>query len=41
MAKIGGSEYFSNIDIKDAFLQLEVNEPSRRLLVVATHKAFF
>ena len=40
-AKIGGSEYFSKIDLKDAFLQLEVDEPSRRFLVVATHKGYF
>ena len=41
VAKIGGSEYFSKIDLRDAFLQLEVDEPSRRFLVVATHKGYF
>ena len=38
VAKIGGSKYFSQIDLRDAFLQLDVDEPSRRFLVVATHK---
>ena len=41
VAKIGGSEYFSKIDLRDAFLQLEVDEPSRRFLVVATLKGYF
>ena len=40
VAKIGDSEYFSMIDLKDVFLQLEVDEPSRRFLVVSTHKAY-
>ena len=41
VSKLGGSEYFSKIDLKDAFLQMEVDVPSRKYLVVATHMGYF
>lgn len=40
-AKLSGGKYFSKIDLKDAYLQLEVHPDSRKYLVIATHKGYF
>nr|XP_022910195.1 uncharacterized protein K02A2.6-like [Onthophagus taurus] len=40
-AKLSGGKYFSKIDLKDAYLQMEVHPESRKYLVVATHKGYF
>lgn len=40
-AKIAGSIYFSIIDLSDAYLQMEVEEDSQKLLTVNTHKGLF
>ncbi|KAK7574018.1 hypothetical protein V9T40_011209 [Parthenolecanium corni] len=40
-AAFAGFTEFSTIDLKDAFLQLEIDESSRKYLVVATHKGYY
>ncbi|CAB0017172.1 unnamed protein product [Nesidiocoris tenuis] len=41
LAKVGHGELFSVLDLKDAYLQLEVEENSKRYLNIATHKGIF
>ncbi len=36
-----GGKQFSKIDLADAYLQVEVEESSRKYLVVSTHKGLF
>ncbi|XP_062713844.1 uncharacterized protein K02A2.6-like [Aedes albopictus] len=40
-AKLAGSQYFSVLDLSDAYLQMEVDEDSQKLLTVNTHKGLF
>ncbi|XP_053686599.1 uncharacterized protein K02A2.6-like [Sabethes cyaneus] len=40
-AKLSGSQFFSTIDLSDAYLQMEVEEDSQKLLTVNTHKGLF
>lgn len=40
-SKLSGGIYFSKIDLKDAYLQMEVHPDSRKYLVIATHKGYF
>lgn len=40
-AKLNGSTIFSHIDLSDAFLQVEVDEESSKLLVINTHIGLF
>ncbi|XP_065073516.1 uncharacterized protein K02A2.6-like [Ochlerotatus camptorhynchus] len=40
-AKLSGSQYFSVLDLSDAYLQMEVEEDSQKLLTVNTHKVLF
>ena len=40
-AKLGGSEYFSKIDLSDAYLQMEVDKDSRKFMVIATHMGYY
>ena len=39
-AKLGGSEYFSKIDLTYAYLQMEVDKDSRKFMVIATHMGY-
>ncbi|KAL5516393.1 hypothetical protein EMCRGX_G001699 [Ephydatia muelleri] len=41
MVKLSGSTVFSIIDLTDAYLQLEVEEKSRKNMVVAMHKGYY
>ena len=41
VAKLNGGTHFSIIDLRDAYLQMEVDEASRKYLVISTHKGFF
>uniref|UniRef100_A0A5S6QM96 RNA-directed DNA polymerase n=1 Tax=Trichuris muris TaxID=70415 RepID=A0A5S6QM96_TRIMR len=41
VVKLNGGTLFSVIDLKDAYLQMLVAEPSRKYLVIATHKGYF
>ncbi|XP_039451060.1 uncharacterized protein K02A2.6-like [Culex pipiens pallens] len=40
-AKLAGSKFFSVIDLLDAYLQMEVEEESQKLLTMNTHKGLF
>ena len=40
-ADIGGGQKFSKIDLKDAYLQIEVDEESSQMLTISTHKGLF
>uniref|UniRef100_A0A224XI32 RNA-directed DNA polymerase n=1 Tax=Panstrongylus lignarius TaxID=156445 RepID=A0A224XI32_9HEMI len=40
-AKLVGGIEFTVIDLRDAYLQLEVNESSRKYLVISTHLGYF
>ncbi|XP_038106212.1 uncharacterized protein K02A2.6-like [Culex quinquefasciatus] len=40
-AKLAGSKFFSVIDLSDAYLQMEVEEESQKLLTMNTHKGLF
>lgn len=40
-AKLNGSKYFSHIDLSDAFLQIEVDDQSKELLIINTHIGLF
>lgn len=40
-AKLTGSKYFSHIDLSDAFLQIEVDDQSKELLIINTHIGLF
>lgn len=41
VAKLSGFTEFSTIDLKDAYLQMEISPESRKYLVIATHKGHF
>lgn len=40
-AKIAKGKCFTVIDLKDAYLQMEVAEPYRKYLIIATHKGYY
>lgn len=40
-AKLNGSSVFSHIDLSDAFLQIEMDDESKELLVINTHIGLF
>lgn len=40
-AHLAGGEQFSVIDLRDAYLQMEVAEESKKYLILSTHKGFF
>ncbi|XP_062557094.1 uncharacterized protein K02A2.6-like [Armigeres subalbatus] len=40
-AQLNGSVVFSIIDLSDAYLQVEVDEESKKLLTINTHRGFF
>ncbi|XP_052895580.1 uncharacterized protein K02A2.6-like [Anopheles moucheti] len=40
-AKIAGCQRFSVIDLSDAYLQMEVDQDSQKLLTINTHKGLF
>ncbi|EGT46872.1 hypothetical protein CAEBREN_15395 [Caenorhabditis brenneri] len=40
-ATLNGGKYFSNVDFKDAYLQVELAEESRHLFTINTHKGLF
>ncbi|XP_052888447.1 uncharacterized protein K02A2.6-like [Anopheles moucheti] len=40
-AKLGNCTHFTQIDLSDAFLQVEIDEQSRRLLTINTHKGLY
>lgn len=40
-ARLSGGISFSKIDLSDAYCQLEVDEPSKRFLVINTHRGLF
>ncbi|XP_055584806.1 uncharacterized protein K02A2.6-like [Uranotaenia lowii] len=40
-AKLAGKKFFSQIDLSDAYLQVEVCEFSKKLLTINTHKGLF
>lgn len=40
-AKLNGAKFFSHIDLSDAFLQIEMDESSKNLLVINTHVGLF
>ena len=40
-AKLNGGKLFAKIDLSDAYLQIEVDEVSRELLTINTHKGLF
>ncbi|KIH68920.1 hypothetical protein ANCDUO_00738 [Ancylostoma duodenale] len=39
--KLNGCQLFSQIDLADAYLQVEVDEDSRELLTINTHRGIF
>ena len=41
MSRLSGSRYFTKLDLRDAYLQMEVDVASRKYLVVATHAGYF
>lgn len=41
MSRLSGSRYFTKLDLRDAYLQMEVDVASRKHLVVATHAGYF
>ena len=40
-ATLGGGTIFSHIDLPDAYFQIEVNDETKKLLVINTHMGFF
>ncbi|XP_055615107.1 uncharacterized protein K02A2.6-like [Toxorhynchites rutilus septentrionalis] len=40
-SKLAGCIVFSTIDLSDAFLQMEVDESSRRMLTINTHRGLY
>ncbi|XP_055612825.1 uncharacterized protein K02A2.6-like [Uranotaenia lowii] len=40
-SKLNGSKTFSNIDLSDAYLQLEVDTESKKLLTINTHRGLY
>lgn len=41
LAEVGGHKYYSVLDMKGAYQQLELTDKSKRLLVVSTHKGLY
>ncbi|KAK6762955.1 hypothetical protein RB195_023604 [Necator americanus] len=39
--KLNGGRYFSLLDLAEAYLQLEVNDVSKQLLTINTHRALY
>ncbi|XP_054290006.1 uncharacterized protein K02A2.6-like [Macrosteles quadrilineatus] len=39
--KVAGGQEFSKIDLRDAYLQMEVTEEHRKYLVIATHSGYY
>jgi hypothetical protein len=39
--KLQGNSIFSQIDLKDAYLQIELDEASKQLVVIKTHRGIF
>ena len=40
-ASLSGGQHFSKIDLKNAYLQIEMNEESKKLLTINTHRGLF
>ena len=40
-AKLQGGTHFSKLDMRDAYLQIELDDESKKLLVINTHKGLF
>ena len=40
-ASLGGGKRFTKLDLKDAYLQMEVEDKSKHLLTINTHKGLF
>lgn len=40
-ANLANAKYFSHIDLSDAFVQIEVDDASKHLLTINTHKGLF
>lgn len=40
-AELSGARFFTHLDLSDAYLQVEVEESSRKLLTVNTHRGLF
>ncbi|CAH8614326.1 unnamed protein product [Dicrocoelium dendriticum] len=40
-AKLNGGKYFAKLDLSDAYLQVDVDEVSRELLTINTHRGLF
>ncbi|VDL85885.1 unnamed protein product [Schistocephalus solidus] len=40
-AKLNGENFYANLDLSDAYLQLEVAEESREILTIKTHCGLF
>ncbi|XP_055701767.1 uncharacterized protein K02A2.6-like [Phlebotomus papatasi] len=40
-ASLGNNSVFSQLDLSDAYLQLEMDEPSRKILTINTHRGLF
>ena len=40
-ASLGGGQKFSKLDLRQAYLQMEMEEASRKLLTINTHKGLF
>ena len=41
LAKIGGSEIFSKLDLRQAYAQLPLSPESQKLCVIATHRGLY
>ncbi|XGW22263.1 hypothetical protein V3C99_004908, partial [Haemonchus contortus] len=39
--KLNGGRYFSQLDLAEAYLQLEVDDDSKQLLTINTHRGLF
>lgn len=40
-ATLNGGQHFTKLDLSEAYLQIELNEESKRYLVVNTHKGLY
>ncbi|KAK6764099.1 hypothetical protein RB195_024431 [Necator americanus] len=40
-AKLSGGRYFSQLDLAEAYFQLEVNDVSKQLLTINTHRGLY
>lgn len=41
MSKLNGGQEFTKIDLRDAYLQINVEQESRKYLIIATHQGYF